>query len=242
MSLYIAPVTFSTKQFAVKQQKPVNVEKSEMQQVETDYLRTNSVNVPVNFGAIKELVKPVIKWEGVDKKLFDKFVRFYTELIPANSVTTKPILVKDGESFIGFTIDKTRRGITRVVMKDALKSADDWASTGKTQTILEAQFDNKSGLMKEAQYVYSKYVRGNEGEMTTIGEHYAFERFGKNKRRIFSSNIEFSPSAEFGDFWKSVTETFTKKIDLQDVELMESHAIKTIFREFVQPHASILGK
>ena len=44
------------------------------------------------------------------------------------------------------------------------------------------------------------------------------------------------------DFWKSVTETFTKKIDLQDVELMESHAIKTIFREFVQPYASILGK
>jgi len=150
MSLYIAPVTFRTKQISVNQLKPVSVETQDKQSRNIDYLSNNPANVPVNFGAVKELVKPVIKWEGVDKKLFDKFVKFYTELIPANSVMTKPALVKNGDSFIGFTIDKTRSDITKVVIKDALKSVDDWASTGKTQTILEAQFD-KSGMMKDAQ-------------------------------------------------------------------------------------------
>lgn len=244
MSLRISPIMYSKVYYSNK--KMNNPLKNEVPAAET---------APVNFEAVKikspknlvvhteSLVRPSVAQEGVAKNLFEKFARYYTEILTGNASISKPVLVKDGDSFIGFTIDKTDPNRVKVVIKDALKSAEDWKTLGRTQTILEAIF-NKDGVMAEAEYIYSKFIETRIGNtpMMMIGCHYNFERTGRNTRHIISDNTKFRAVPACKYIWQSVSTETDRKIDLMNQGISESEAINTFFREYIQRYSAVTGK
>ena len=141
------------------------------------------------------------------QKLLNKISAYYKR-IPADSKVTNPIKINLEGITSGFTIDKTLSGgRTKIILKDMLEEGKDFSARVPEQSSLQLIF-NKNGQLLN-------------GDLCThlgfgISDHVAFERTGKNVRRMTYGGTSYMPVG--GDtHWVPVTHTQSTHAAMRDV-------------------------
>ena len=141
------------------------------------------------------------------QKLLNK-ISAYFRRIPADSKVTNPIKINLEGCNAGFTMDKTLSGgRTKVVLKDMLEEGKDFSARVPRQSSLQLIFDKNGQLVN--------------GDLCThlgfgITDHVAFERAGKNIRRMTYGGTSYMPVG--GDaHWVPVAQTQSTHASMRDV-------------------------
>ena len=175
--------------------------------------------------------KPVIVEEN-SKAVYEKVQRVL-EKLPNGAKMSKPILFKVNDKEYGFTWDKSNSDRLKLVIKDKIKTVEDWNTPDETRAVMNCLFD-KYGLMQVGDLTQPLRANYNQGAF--------FTRIGKSQRRLRIDDMTFGPESKDGDVWKTIAALSTKNASVErDVKkLLNKAMLSDMFLEFTKCKTSIL--
>lgn len=199
----------------------------------------DSTNLPsfnpayISFTGTKLIAfrKPIIIEEN-SKAVYEKVQRIL-EKLPNGAKMSKPILFKFNDKEYGFTWDKSNSDRLKLVVKDNIKTIEDWDTPDETRAVMSCLFD-KYGLMQVGELTQPLRPNYNQGAF--------FNRIGKSQRRLRIDDMTFAPESKDGDIWKTIASLSTKNtsVEMNVKKLLEKAILSDMFLEFTKCKTSIL--
>jgi len=176
----------------------------------------------------KEFVKPILINAEL-QKLADK-ISSYLQIMPEYSKLSQPAQVKFGNGVIGFIIDKTKTGFSKILIKhkETSNEIQSWDSLSEFKEGIEMIVNNNGQMI--------------EGNYYELGErNILFERNNKNIRRMKHYNEYYRPVNNDIFPWRLVKSKQTTIVGPAGFDY-DREGFMSLFFEMAEPKTSFLPR
>ena len=176
--------------------------------------------------------RPVIQNEET-KIVYNKVAQILKKL-PDSAKMSKPILITAGDKNYGFTWDKSSPNKYKLLVKDNIKSVEDWNLPDPTRSVMSCLFD-ANGMLQVAELTKPLKSDYSQGVF--------FHKDGNSGKKIRIDDITLRPTASSENIWSIITELSTRNTS-GDIDLnvkLKDVMLHDLFLELTQKRTSILA-
>lgn len=185
---------------------------------ESELVKSSHSSVRVTSNPINTSSAPPLRNIDPDgiRQILGRLV-MYLRKMPDNSRMKVPCLVDVGSTGVGFTVDKTEKYQTKILIKDAINSPLVWTMRIPYQTLLCITVDDTGQTLFGT-------LCANRG--FGMSDYITYENRQNNMRRIHYDGTTYMPSSQTSTLWIPVTDSGRDK--LYDNRVMDlSRALKS---------------
>ena len=195
-------------------------------------LNNSSIYYNLTFKSVKKInPQDAFKNNNNSLALYQKISSLFKRF-PSGTKMMKPLLINlDGEGY-AISLDKTTRGLNKIIVKDSITNLDEWKNIKSEQTVLSAIFDN-DGNMTSGEIIKPTKLGYNQNAH--------FQRNDSTHRRLQIEGIVYKPSSGSDTIWSSIPAYsyggIIKDIDINNY--LKNNCLANIFFEFTKGKKAI---